>query len=89
MRARGEADVLLSNGCDLCKTQAGLKSGQQKGVIAAPQPRIAVRSREQRIDLGPGEKADQRTWLPLVGNHQHTLDQPGVLRRLQRSISKE
>ena len=89
MRARGEADVLLSNRSDLGEPQTGLNGGQQKRMIAAPQPRIAVWSCQQRIDLRPGEKAYQRTWLPLVGNHQHALDQPGVLRRFQCSIAEE
>jgi hypothetical protein len=89
MRACGEADILLSNRSGLGKPQTGLNDGQQKRMIAAAQPFIAVWNCQQRIDLRSREKAHQGTCLPLVGNRQHALDQSGVLRRFQRSISEE
>jgi len=58
-------------------------------VIATAQPRIAVWSREQRIDLRPYEKSDQRAWVSFIGNCQHALDQAGVLRRFERSEAEE
>jgi hypothetical protein len=81
MRACGEADILLSNRSGLGKPQTGLKDGQQKRMIAAAQPFIAVLSCQQRIHLRSREKAHQGACLPLVGDHQHALDQSGVLGR--------
>jgi hypothetical protein len=58
-------------------------------MVATSQPRVAVRSRQQRINLRPRQKADQRARLPLVGNRQHALDQAGVLRHFERSKAEE
>jgi hypothetical protein len=89
MGSRAQADVLLSNRSDFGEPQTGLKDCQEERVIAAAQPSISVRGRQQRIDFEPGKKTHERTRLPLVGNHQHTLNQSSVLRCLECSIAEE
>ena len=71
------------NAGHLGQSQAGLNGGDQKGMVAASQPLRSIRRRQQRFDLGPGQKAHQCAWLPLVRNRQHSLDDSALRRRFQ------
>jgi hypothetical protein len=73
----------------LGQSQAGLNGGEQKGVVAASQPLRSIRRPQQRLDLWPGQKADQYAPLSLVWNRQHSLDESAVCWRFQRGVSKE
>ena len=69
--------------------KAGLNGGEQKGVVAAPQPLRSIRRRQQRLNLGPSQRAHQCAPLSLVRNRQHSLDDSAVRRRFQRSVAKK
>lgn len=58
-------------------------------MITTPQPSRPIRRRQERFDLWPREKTHQGTWLSLIGNGQHTLDDSAMRRRLQRGIPEE
>jgi hypothetical protein len=49
----------------------------------------AIRRRQQRLDLGSGQKTNQGAPLALVRNCQHSLNDSAVRRRLQRSVAEE
>ena len=80
---------MSSNRRDLGEAKAGLNNCQKERMIAAAHPGISVWSRQQCIDLRPGEEAHQRTRLAFVGNRQHALDQSSILGCFQRTIAKK
>jgi len=61
----------------------------QKGMVTASQPLRSIRRRQQRLDLGPGQKPHQCAPLSLVRNRQHSLDGSAVRRRFQRGVTKK
>jgi len=84
-----EGDILVPQPGHLAQSQASLNGGEQKGMIAASQPLRSIRRRQQRLDLGPGQKAHQCAPLSLVRNRQHSLDDSAVRRRFQRGVAEE
>ena len=58
-------------------------------MVATSQPSRSIRRRQQSFDLRPGQKTHQCTWLPLVGNRQHALDDSAVRRRFQRGVAEK
>src|SRR2546428_9722459 len=58
-------------------------------MVTAAQPCIPFGRRQQRIDFKTSEKADQSLLLAFIGNSQYSLNEAGVLWRLQRGVPEE
>src|SRR5262249_19031325 len=89
MCAGSERDILVPQRGHLGQSQSGLHGGDQKGMVTASQPLRSIRRRQQRLDLGPGQKTHQCAPLSLVRNRQHSLDGSAVRRRFQRGVTKK
>jgi len=78
--AGAETDVTVAQGGELGDPQAGLDHHQQECVVASAEPRVAVRCREQRLDLLLVEVADRRALVALGRDLDHPRECLGVLR---------
>jgi hypothetical protein len=86
---RPQHDVLAVQPNQLGNPQTGLHGNQDKGSIAAPDPRGTIRNGEQCIDLFSGEELDRLSNVAFIGRRQDPLAMPSVRRLFQSHVSKE
>src|SRR3954447_21866221 len=58
-------------------------------MIATAIPSALVRGGQERLDLGPGEKADEGPMISLAGHRKYPLDLRGACGRLESCIAEE
>jgi hypothetical protein len=69
--------------------QTGLHGGEQQRVVAAPRPRGAVGTVEQRGDLVGVQEGERALLGAFRGDRKRPLNQRGVLGVAQRAVVKE
>lgn len=73
----------------LREAEAGLRSSEDKGVIAPAGPAAPIGRGEQGINFGTREKADHGACEAFARDRQDALDLRGVLGHLKGGITKE
>lgn len=69
--------------------QPRLRGQQQQSVITPSQPCAAIRTGQDRFNLGPGEKLKLSLIASLARDREHALNLGAMGRLLERRISKE
>jgi len=81
--ANTKEDILLSQTSYLGESQASLDSGQKDRVIASAAPAFLIGCAQEGFDFRSSEVIDQTPGQPFIGDCQHSLDEPGMLRCFQ------